>query len=237
MMIGRIEHSAALAESLPESTVSYRIAHVLSYAINPLALPPLGFALVLWHFSATGGEIAWIFSVSTVFFCLVPLAYLLVLIRRGEVATLEVRERSRRLKPFVAGIASYMAGMALMGLTGQTLVPLMMALAVLYPLNTVIILLINLRWKISVHAASIAAFVAILLFVISTPLPDLAPAGEPALTARMVSPLLLLVPVIMWARVRVRAHTVGQVVAGAIFGLLVPLAELYLLVFHVLRLA
>ncbi|MDX1421194.1 MAG: hypothetical protein R3181_14610, partial [Rubricoccaceae bacterium] len=61
--------------------------------------------------------------------------------------------------------------------------------------------------------------------------------AETALTAASVAPLLLLLPLLMWARVRVSAHTPGQVFAGAAFGLLAPLAELYVLVYLVLDLA
>ena len=41
---------------------------------------------------------------------------------------------------------------------------------------------------------------------------------------------LALLPLMMWARVRVGAHTPGQVAAGALFGLLVPMAELWIVV-------
>ena len=92
-------------------------------------------------------------------------------------------------------------------------------------------------WKISIHMAGLAAFVSGLLFVTLVAWQDLPEDWEAALTVATTAPLMLLLPLLMWARVRAQAHTVGQVVAGAAFGLFVPLAELYVLTYHVLDLA
>ncbi len=212
------------------AAAGYRAANVLSYLINPLVLPPVGFGLILWHFGAPGREIAFVVAVSLVFFCLVPLAYVAGMIRRGEAESLEVRRQERRLKPFLVGIASYAAGMGVMALAGTTAVPLLVALALLYPVNTALLLLVNLRWKISVHMTSLAGFVSILLFVSLTVWRELPPGTEAVLTAVTVAPLLVLLPLLMWARVRVGAHTPGQVMAGALFGLVMPAAELLVIV-------
>ncbi|MEP0546634.1 MAG: hypothetical protein ABJF88_06870 [Rhodothermales bacterium] len=208
----------------------YHVANVLSYVFNPLVLPPVGFGLILWHFGAPGTEIAWVVGVALVFFCLIPLAYVIRMIRRGEAETLEIRRRESRLKPFLVGITSYAVGMVVMATTGTTAVAFLVALALLYPINTALIVLINLRWKISVHMTSLAGFVSILLFVTLTVWRDLPPATELVLTAVTVTPLLVLLPLLMWARVRVGAHTPGQVVAGALFGLILPVVELSVIV-------
>ena len=147
------------------------------------------------------------------------------MIRRGEAETLEIRQRESRLKPFLVGITSYAVGIVVMATTGTTAVSFLVALALLYPINTALIVLINLRWKISVHMTSLAGFVSILLFVSLTVWRDFPPATEAVLTALTVAPLLVLLPLLMWARVRVGAHTLGQVVAGALFGLIVPVVR------------
>lgn len=211
-------------------TAGYHAANVLSYFINPLVLPPVGFGLILWHFGASGQEIALIVAVSLVFFCLIPLAYVIQMIRRGEAESLEVRQREGRLKPFLIGITSYAVGMIVMALVGTTAVPFLVALALIYPINTAILLLVTLRWKISIHMTSLAGFVSILLFVSLTVWRDLPPDTEAVLTAVTVAPLLILLPLLMWARVRVGAHTPGQVFAGAVFGLVMPAVELSIIV-------
>ena len=137
--------------------------------------------------------------------------------------------------PLLVGIASYAVGALLLWKTVEgPALPLVVAFAALFPINTAIILLINTRWKISLHMTSLAGFVSVLLFTALTVWRDLPAPTEAALTIATVGPLMLLVPLLMWARVRVGAHTVGQVVAGAVFGLFVPLAELWAIVYVVL---
>ncbi|MEM1055439.1 MAG: hypothetical protein AAGI52_07920 [Bacteroidota bacterium] len=214
-----------------------RLADALSYFLNPLAFPPIAFALVSWHFGAPGGEVAWVFGVSVATFTVVPLLALLWMVRDGRVATLEVRDRSRRTLPMLVCVGSYAAGIALLGATATTAVPVLVSFAAIYPVNTLVLIAITRVWKISIHMAGLAAFVSGLLFVALVAWENLPADWEAALTVATTAPLVLLLPVLMWARVRAKAHTVAQVVAGAAFGLFVPLVELYWLTFHVLDLA
>lgn len=201
----------------------YRIASTLSYLINPLILPPIGFGLVLWHFGAGAPEIRDAVGIGLVFFFLIPLVYVAVMVRRGKAATLEVRHRSARTRPFLFGITSYSVGVLFLWMTLETARPLMLAIAAIYPINTALVAMINLRWKISVHVASVAGFLAGLIFVARMPW-DVPTLG--VLTMTSVAPSLLLIPLLMWARVRSGAHTPGEVAAGSVFGFGVTLLQL-----------
>lgn len=201
----------------------YRLATAVSYLINPLILPPVEFGLVLWHFGAGGQEIGMGVGIGLVFFFFVPLVYVALMVRRGKAATLEVRQRGARTRPFLVGIVSYVVGIAVLWMVLQTVRPLILLLAAIYPINTALIVVINLRWKISVHVASIAGFLAGLLFiaVLVWSAPTLG-----VLTTTSIAPWLLLIPLLMWARVRSGAHTPGQVVAGSVFGFGMTLLQL-----------
>ena len=221
-----------------ERTRAYRLANAVSYVLNPLAFPPVTFTLLDAHFGAGPGQLLATFGVSLVFFCLVPLFYILGMIRAGRAESLEVRDRASRLGPLLVGIASYAAGaVALSRIVEGPAFPIIVAFAALFPVNTAVILLINLRWKISLHMTSLAGFVSVLLFTALTVWRDLPAGVEAALTVATVVPLAVLLPLLMWARVRVGAHTRGQVAAGAAFGLAVPFAQLWTLVYRVLDLA
>ncbi len=217
----------ATAPQADSGAATFHVATALSYLINPLILPPVGFGLVLWHFGAGAPEIRNAVGIGLVFFFLVPLAYVALMVRRGKAATLEIRSRSARTRPFLFGIASYAAGVLFLWMTLQTARPLMLAIAAIYPINTALVALINLRWKISVHVASIAGFLAGLIFVARMPW------GAPTLcvlTMVSVVPWLLLIPLLMWARVRSGAHTLGEVAAGSVFGFCVTLIQLFVAV-------
>jgi uncharacterized membrane protein YjdF len=211
----------------------YRVANAISYLLNPLVFPPIAFALIDAHFGAGPGGVVWTFGVSVVFFCLVPLFYVLGMVRMGRAESLEVRDRASRLGPFLVGIASYLVGALLLWRTVEgPALPVIVAFASLFPINTAVLLLINTRWKISIHMTSLAGFVGVLLFTALTVWRDLPADVEAALTLATVGPLVLLVPLLMWARVRVEAHTPGQVLAGAVFGLVVPQVQLWWIVYH-----
>ena len=215
-----------------ERAHGYRLANAVSYLLNPLVLPPISFALIDAHFGAGPAGVAWTFGVSLVFFCLVPLLYVVGMVRTGRADSLEVRRRERRLGPFLVSVASYLAGALLLWRTVEgPALPVIVAFAALFPLNTAVLLLINTRWKISIHMTSLAGFVGVLLFTALTVWRDLPADVEAALTLATVGPLVVLVPLLMWARVRVGAHTPGQVFAGAAFGLLVPQAQLWWIVY------
>ncbi|MEM0962491.1 MAG: hypothetical protein AAGK21_08165 [Bacteroidota bacterium] len=211
---------------------AYQTANAVSYVLNPLVLPPVAFALLDAHFGAGLGEVALTFGISLVFFCLVPLGYAAWMIRSGRTTTLEVREQEQRWSLFLVGIASYVAGALLLAWTVEgPALPIIVAFASLFPINTAALLVIN-RWsKISVHMTSLSGFVGVLLFTTLTVWRDLPADVEAALTLATVGPLALLVPLLMWARVRVGAHTVGQVFAGAAIGLVVLPLQLWWIVY------
>ena len=226
-----------MSEFPPAPARAERLANALSYFLNPLVFPPVAFSLVSWHFGAPAAEALWVLGVSLAFFCVVPLLALLWMVRAGRAATIEIRDRTGRRTPLLVTVGSYVVGIVLLGATTATATTVLVAFALIYPVNTLMLILITHWWKISIHMAGLAAFVSGLLFVTLVAWQDLPEDWEAALTVATTAPLMLLLPVLMWARVRARAHTVGQVVAGAAFGLFVPLAELYVLTYHVLDLA
>ena len=231
----QIVHSppSAPAVDLPgvvDASKGYRLAAVLAYVFNPLMLPPLLLTLVVAYFGAALPEIAWVTGVSLVFFVLVPLGYVLWLLRRGRIASIMIRNRSRRTGPLLVGMGSSLVGLVVLYATGQTATPLVAALLLLHTLNSGLILLVTLRWKISIHLSALAGFFSALLFV------GHAAWSSPPWTSGVLPPtllyaLMLLIPLLAWARVRVGAHTWAQVTAGTLLGLLLPYAELVVL-FH-----
>ena len=94
-------------------------------------------------------------------------------------------------------------------------------------MNTVVLLGITRWWKISVHCASVAGALGTLMFVryhVPGTLMDTTVAGGGILGVGAI-----LVALLLWARVRSRAHTVEQASAGTVLGLVAPYLELLIL--------
>jgi hypothetical protein len=76
--------------------------------------------------------------------------------------------------------------------------------------------IINTKMKVSVHTGAIAGAVISLI----------ASWGKPLL------PLIVLIPLMGWARVASHAHTTTEVILGALIGTAIPIAVFYLLCFR-----
>jgi hypothetical protein len=199
------------------------VATVLSYTVSPLALPPIVYGAVLVHVGAPALDVAWGMGIALVFLALVPLLHVGWMRLQGRIESLEIRDRAKRTEPFLVVLGAGGAAFAIvwgMEMTGRRLIA---ALLGCHVVNTSLLFLITTRWKISVHCASVAGVVATLVFaqhhvpgtVLNATFMDGALPGGGA----------VLVLVMLWARVRSRAHTPWQAVAGTGLGL-APYVEL-----------
>ena len=199
-------------------------AVAVSYVVSPLALPPLVYGLVLAHVGAPWADVAWGAGIGFVFLSVVPLVYVGGMRLQGRIESLEIRDRTKRTEPFLVALGA--SGTALATVLGVDVAGrrLLAALVACHALNTTFLFLITTRWKISVHCASVAGAVSTLAFVqghVPGQLLTTAPAG-PAVLVGGVG----LAGLILWARVRSRAHTLAQAVAGTGMGLVAPYLEL-----------
>jgi membrane-associated phospholipid phosphatase len=92
---------------------------------------------------------------------------------------------------------------------------MMIAAMAAYTLSTLIVQYITRYWKISTHAIGITApLVALTL-----------------LYGNQTLPFLVLIPMVCWARVHLKAHTLLQVIAGAVLATISTV--LFFHIFHV----
>ena len=210
--------------------LSYRTARTIGFVLNPLVYPPLVIAAVLLHFGAPREEVTRTAALFFLFFSVLPGVHLLWLLRAGRISSLEVHERRGRYRPLALAIGANAVAFIVIPGFATTIPVTVAALIVCQFLNTALIAAITLRWKISIHTASTAGFVAVLYFfaVVEWPLDQMVP-GRLVLEPNAVLWLALLVPLLMWARVRARVHSPAQVSAGALLGALLSLLELAIL--------
>lgn len=129
---------------------------------------------------------------------LLPLILVYILSRRGIIPDYYASERETRTIPFIAAALSYLLG-AFILFTLNTPV-IVVALMLCYGVNTFVMMLINFKWKISVHASGITGPATFLFYSFGL----------------IALPFFLLVIPVGWARLRLRAHTPAQVLAGAL---------------------
>jgi hypothetical protein len=126
------------------------------------------------------------------------LGFLALFSTRGLIEDVWATGRGTRWIPFAGAVVSYLLGsVALVILRAPVFVT---SLMLCYLGNTLVMMTITFRWKISVHASGIAGPTTLLVQSLG-------------LVFSLLS--LLLIPV-GWARIRLEAHTLNQFVAGAL---------------------
>jgi len=133
----------------------------------------------------------------------IPLAYLMIGRKRGWVSDMELSRREERPRFILISLSSDVLALVILWLGNG---PQLLRLIVLtYFCLAIVMFSISSFWKISMHMAGVGGFSTALVFVF----------GVPALWA------FLSLPLVAWARLHRRKHSIPQLVAGALAGVLV----------------
>jgi hypothetical protein len=182
---------------------SERVARLITETFAPAVLVAALLLVVGWEAGTRPGVSRWWGLPAAVFAAGIPMAYVLRGVRRGHLTNHHIPEREHRRGPLLFGIASIAAGTAAMAFLGapRDIVALLTAGLT----GLVVGAAVTAFWKMSIHAGVAAGTVAVLVAI-----------HGPAALAGV--PVVLLV---CWSRVRLSAHTVPQVIAGALVGALI----------------
>ncbi len=176
------------------------LAKILSTVLNPF-LTALAFFAILAHTTGGGTFGFWrLLFVSTFFTSIGPMLYVFWLYGSDRVSDLDMSVRHERESVFGAFVIFYLLGTGCLWLMHAPRI--LTAAMAAYTISTIVVQYITRYWKISTHALGITA-----------PLIALS-----ILYGRQTLPFLILIPMVGWARYYVKAHTVAQIIAGALLG-------------------
>ena len=139
-------------------------------------------------------------ALAALFVCVLPLIVLLVLVRLGKVTDHHVSDRKQRAPVLLMALACIAVGLLVLAAAGAPQSVVAMVLAVVG--GVAVMAAVSPFWKMSGHAAAVSCATVVSVLMLGA----------------AWAPLLVLVPAVCWSRVVLRAHTVAQVVAGALFG-------------------
>lgn len=177
-----------------------RLARWVTEALAPPPLAVVTLLLVAWHTSHTVGDTLKWAAVGSVLAALLPFLHLLRKVRRGTVTDRHVRVRAQRpavIVAFALGATTALVALARLGAPSEMIAVLGAGVA-----GSAVALAITLVWQISIHVGVVAGIITVFVLLL----------GPVALA------LVPLVPLVGWARVELHAHTVAQVVGGALTG-------------------
>ncbi|MFJ4229106.1 phosphatase PAP2 family protein [Paenarthrobacter nicotinovorans] len=142
----------------------------------------------------------WFGLLGAFFVCVLPLAYVLVMVKLGRISDHHVSDRRQRPALLLMALVSVVTGLLVLQLIGGPVSVSVMIIALIA--GIAVLAVVSAFWKMSGHASALAAAVVIAVLMFG-------PAWLP---------LFVLVPAVGWSRLVLRAHTLGQVIAGSLFG-------------------
>lgn len=177
-----------------------RVARWISRVTSPPVLAVGGTFLTA---SEIASRSAWFWAFFIVLFTIGgPAGYVYWLKRRGKVTDFDVYLREQRFWPYIVSLScGAISWLILAVFHAPRLFTVISGATVAQGL---IMFLINQRWKISAHASGTAGMAVLVC----------------ELLGRASMPILLIIPLVGWSRVRLGRHTRGQVIAGSALGAL-----------------
>lgn len=180
-----------------------RIANLISNILNPFLVSLI--LILLLSFKATSNvldALKWALVLTA--FSVVPVYLAIIyLVRSGRLDNVFTNVRRQRTKIYL--LAGGWAAAGCVVLLYLKAPPRLMATSVAGLSTAIIFMCINLWWKISLHTAFIAASVTLLVILY----------GWVAVVA------IVLIPLMFWARMELKRHSLAQVVAGALLSTLI----------------
>jgi hypothetical protein len=184
---------------LPTVTMHLQeLSRVLTNALNPFVIFTALFALVA--FAEAGAYRGFLYLAAELTAAVIVAGYVLFMRQRSRVGDFWISARAERLTPAVFLLAAFVALLAALVLLDApqdlTLLTLSMGLA------SAAVAGITLLWKASAHC-TVAGHAAAAGFLL---------LGPPGLV------FLLVLPLVVWSRVTLKAHSLPQTFAGAAVG-------------------
>jgi membrane-associated phospholipid phosphatase len=189
------------------------VARIFSTVCNPF-LTSLALFVILAGARSSGATDFWVLLFNSAFFTsIAPMLFIFYLYATDRISDLDMSIRTERERVFIAFVVLYACGaLDLWLIHAPTIMTASMAG---YAASLLIVQWITRYWKISTHALGITApLVALTVLFGQRPLP-----------------FYILIPIVGWSRVYLRAHTPLQVVAGTLLAL--GTTMLFFRVFHV----
>ena len=203
-----------LKTSLPGNRIVEYVAHFFSAVLSPMLMPTYGVFLVLWcsflNANPVGDRVAALMVVFGIT-CILPIVFIALLHNFKVIKDKRLDERAERSIPYVFAILCYVA--AFFYLDHIHAPQWFSAFMAGGALACAVSFVVNLKWKISAHMAGMVGVVT-LLFELHNPTNRL----EAFDLSWILWISVLLAGVLGSSRMVLGRHTLGQVLAGAVNG-------------------
>ena len=179
------------------STITTGLAWSVSVVFSPFLVPIATTVGVVQKHSAPEDLLRWL-GIVVLFVTVLPALSIAVMVRFSKVSDLHLKNREERFLPLCCTLISMIVGTFLLHQLGAEREIVWAGVA--YIVNSVVFFAITLTWKISFHSSVATGCVTVLVMLVNP----------------QFGWLFLLIPLIAWARVYRKRHTLLQTVVGAV---------------------
>ena len=192
----------------------HKIADTVSTITNPpiITIPLFLIICIVLSFENGAfdfGKFIVLELISLIFASILPMAIIVFWAKKINTDK-DISNREDRFIPLIIGIVSYFIGVLVsLILNADNFLTLLL---LCYAVNTGVVLLITSKWKISVHTTGLSGPIAALILL-------LGPLG---------AVFGVIYPIVIWARVLLKKHTLSQAICGGVQGFFLTVLEMYL---------
>ena len=195
------------------STILTRIALCVSVFFSPFIIPIVTAVFVVHkHASAPHQVYLWV-AVIAVFVTVLPILSVLLLFRFSKVSNVHLHDKDERLLPLCITCVSMALGAIVLYNIGASWKIVWVCLA--FVANSIVFSIITAFWKISFHTSVATGCILVLVLLVNFKLIW----------------LFLVVPIIAWARLYRKRHTLLQTIAGTVVATIVTMLYYIILPF------
>ena len=173
------------------------MAILITRTFDPVFEIPLLIGMVVWY-TTPWEQIARVVSLLFLFYMVIPAIFFIGSIRKGRISDWDITNKAERKAIYFFSVASHFVGILAILILRQTF--LAKILLVLWVVSLVF-MIINFYWKISVHAC-INALVLVVL--------------NEFWGFKLFGWLFVVLLLVLWSRVYLKKHSISQVIAGAL---------------------
>lgn len=189
-----------LNEGVKKVTPKIVLARVISRVLDPLLEVPV--AIMLAVYVAVSEGIRWRFLGLLLFVDLVvPFVFFLTMLYHKQITSWDVRERRERIPLYFFTMLCHLGGVWLAHELGKTELS---ANLLAFWLTGMVFAVTTTFWKISLHAGVNAFLITLIIRTMGV----------------AWLPLVLIMPLVYWARIVDKHHTPWQLAAGTILGIM-----------------
>lgn len=198
-----INNHPVVSPKAGKGSFQYKIARIVTEVFTPPLIAVIALGVVSYQSASHTSEFLKWWGISSLLIGIIPVAFIFKRLHEGNLDNHNMSTANQRYMPFVISIASSLAAFIIMYVMSAP--PFIIAVTLSAVGILTLAMLLTPKCKISMHCGSMAGAAIILTFVLGT----------------WAWSMVILVPVLGWSRVKVREHTVPQVILGSMVGAVV----------------